>query len=245
MADVLLHHRGAPGTTAVTKYNAPQEVPQSAWHARQMKKEWTRKFKGDAALKRKKINKQIKDLLAQRKRVKHSAKSKIRDKHLEIDTVYRTQGKGFQWSDLAKKIPWKKQRGRPLGSITARPRHDDYIDTDAYIAHEEPRHLTQGHTVVTTERPMPVSTMLPPITRPVALLPTAPVRILEPSRQLMPPVTRTPVPMLPPSAMKQVGPPANRQRPEIGNHIRGLLPAPGQTTVRLKMKNIEKKLNKK
>jgi hypothetical protein len=34
-------------------------------------------------------------------------------------------------------------------------------------------------------------------------------------------------------------------RPVIGQHIRGLLPAPGQTTLKQKAQNLRKKLDKK
>lgn len=238
MADVILQHRGAPGTKAVIKYQPPQEVPQSSWHARQMKRDWTKKFKGDAKIKRQQINKKIKDLLAQRKRVKHSAKSKIRDKHLEIDKAYRTGGKGFRWSEFAKGINWRKQRGRPIGSTGQKAlSNDNYIDTD-YITHEEPLYLPQGHTVVTpvdTYRPA-----LPPVTRPALISGPSP-KVIEPVKQILPPVTRQLLPE--PRPLKQVGPP--KERPELGPHIRGLLPAAGETTMRLKMNSLKKKIAKK
>ena len=255
MANTVLFHRGSPGSTGMVKYKEPQEIPQSKSHACQMKREWSKKFNSDAKLKRKALNKRIKDLVAQKRKVTQSAKSKIRDKHLDIDKMYTTQGKGFRWTELAKKIPWKKQRGRPSGTAPKRYEPGEYVDTDTGYGEEPEYHtITQGTWRSADAEPRQIGTtiVLPPLTRPGGvLLPGQSKPVFRPERALPAPasgrtISPTTRPVLPPGhleTIKRVGPGAVT-RPQIGPHIRGLLPA-GEQTTKSKMQGLSKRVSKK
>lgn len=114
MAINQLQHRGVPGYSNPNQ--DPQEVPSSRGEVRRVKKYWTNKFMGDNRLKQKMLNKQIKDLLSQKRKTRQSAKSKVRDKHLDVEKSYHTKGHGWRWTNLSKSLTWKKGRGRPIGS---------------------------------------------------------------------------------------------------------------------------------
>ena len=143
----LLAHRGTPGL--ITRKDTIEEVPTSRSEVRRLKRKYAEVFKSHGRQKRLAISKHISDLKAQKKRVHQSAKSKTREKHLEIEKAYHTQGHGWRWTDLAKSIGWKKKVGRPVGSIgsgTPRyqieaPRNEPDYDVDAEFAQaqQDPR----------------------------------------------------------------------------------------------------------
>ena len=127
----IAEYRRAPETSKalvpikrINPENVPSwltEVPVSRSQVRQQKKWWSKKFKTDATAKRKKYANEIKYKLSQIRKTKATAKAKIRDKHADVEGVYsKHHAHGGRWTEFSKKVPWKRPKGRPLGSKTQR-----------------------------------------------------------------------------------------------------------------------------
>lgn len=262
MTNMFPEHRGKPGTVSPKKAMQLQEIPTTPSQVNALKKKYSAEFTAHKKLALKAINKRIRDLRARKRTVRISAKSKIRDKHLDIDKAYKTRGHGSRWTELARRIPWLvngHSNGHELpldplpGTLNTQVVPPEYIDGEVV---DQPGGISitpagsyTGPPPVPIRVPLSSQRLVAPLsTRQRVLLPPGQsqtdMSYSAPRRALPGPAVR---PMLPPGSVRLLPPvtrdvlPTTRRisagsssvvRPQIGPHIRGLLPAPGQTTQR-------------